>query len=1286
MSLSLALCMIVKDNSAIIERCLSSVIEYIDEAVIVDTGSDDFTPTIIHQFFHRHGKKLQLLSFTPVSHPEAFLLDVPETWKGRKIPGKFTGKHFLADFAAARQFGWEKANSDYKFWLDSDDVFEGAHHIPTILTEMQKRELDCALLNYDYSKDRNGNVNCRLIRERFVSKFSKAKWQQRVHEILLPVMKSSLFLGANGPGPNIIHKRVEDGAAHHIEYRNLKILLDWYEKNRARIESGQDFDLRMLCYLGIETRQLFPDDALIYFENYIERSKWDEERALVHTFVGEIYETRKTYRKAFAAYAQAAADFPASPDGIFGLARCAFFQQDFAKCIEFTERGLSTKADRPHLLMHDPSGRTWKPYVFYSRALYQVGRTKDALAAAEKGLSIMPDEISLKEIKQICQDNATSSPAEPISFRFDDSPDLDRPPQDIPPRILSAFALEIWKQLSLKGLHVPAQQFLDSLPDTISGSLISEARARTYRTLESLKTHSSAPSAPSAKPVARPSLEEPVVVTVMKKAAEPSSQIALPTQKSNSSVPLKITIWTGPGYESWNPENLDTVGIGGSETAAVCMARELARRGHKLTVLGHCPNKEGVFDAVEYVHYERALAAPASFACDVLVISRQVNVVDLPIPRRTTFLWVHDIHVGDPIPQHVKWFDKYDKIFCLSNWHKEFFLQTYAEIAPHLRNKIIVTRNGLDLQYFGSDPDVLPKKDGNRLIYSSSPDRGLIRLLEFLPAIKEQVPDVKLDIFYGFENWKKMVEIQGSASEKLNVVAFEESLNSLTKEGVVTYHGRVSKPKLAEAFMRAKVWAYPTWFSETSCITALEAQAAGCVPVSTALAALTETVSHGFLIRPPDSDLGYKDVFVKRVVNLLRADEEREKYARAGRKYAFLNSGWDQVAETWENHFSAEIRSPSSSIRVESRKLRFACIFGRFSSGLHGNFNVPDLFTKRAVTGSESCFFNFIRGMSERGHQVDAFCDVQSPHKADKELAGAHVYPFTQGISSNYDAFLSWNEPDLLRGVPQGKFRVCVQQLNDFMYCQPGFDQFVDLYVMPSETHRKYLSIYERLSDAKTAVIPNSINWEMFESEELKRDPYSLIWSSSPDRGLHVALRVFQRIREKHSQSTLKIFYRFAKWYDQVKDFSNETGARAREINKIFQSLGTDGENGLFLLDAQPNTKLIHELKKSRAQIYTCEPIRFTEGFGVSVMDAAAAGCVPIVSDADAIAEIHRAAIIIKGTPSNKIEEWVAAVDRVFSDESYANNLSRKNQEHAKNFDRSIICRQWEKLLMERIR
>jgi len=913
MQKTLSLCMIVRDCSRIIERALSSIVDQIDEAVIVDTGSEDGTQKKIEHFFRSRKKQLRLIHFTPEKHPESFLLDVAETWKG-SLPGPFSGRHMLADFSAARQAGWDAATGDYKIWIDSDDVFENPDTIPKIIEQMENGKLDCGLINYDYSKDERGNVNCKLIRERiFSTERSRARWSQPIHEIIFPAMNARLFSGK----PNIVHLRVQDGAPPLFHNRNLKVLTKWWMDKHSSLGSNK-LDIRNLFYLGMEERRDFPDKALEHLGKYAEKSAWDEERALAYLLMGETYERKEMFDEAYNAYALATLDFPSSPDGFLGLARAAFFKKNWPRCVEFTERAVkSTQQHKQHVqvLMHDPAARTWKPHVYYSRALMELNKPEEALEACKRGLAIAPDEPNLLANKKACEEyiaakSKVKDDGSASSFKVDFDEPIDSPPKEIPPDVMEAFAIEMWKENVAAKNTVRALQLLEALPASIfMGRKVSEARQKTLESLPKEEHHTQIEKTdgiPTAKPVQTmtmsPSLkfttDEPLetrslpmpddlikafALEIWKKISEegdhakalklldslparfardskieraramsqdrlmvrksaagrkevegeeiptlvtpaatspttlttpattPATHTAPATTPTTKQEKLKIIIWTGPAWERWSPESLDKGGIAGSETAAICMARELARRGHDITALADCAGKEGTYDGVKYVHFQDALNNPSTFRSDVFVCSRQPSAFEFPFEWKASFLWVHDVHVGMPTTGRLHdQICKATKIFCLSKWHKQFFLDAYPFLPE---DKIIVTRNGIDLKYFEKEP----RKEGNRLIYSSSPDRGLERLLELLPEIRKKVPDATLDVYYGFENWKKMAQQNGGPTERERVERFEKALEDLTKAGALRYHGRVSKQELADAFLTSKVWAYPTWFTESFC-------------------------------------------------------------------------------------------------------------------------------------------------------------------------------------------------------------------------------------------------------------------------------------------------------------------------------------------------------------------------------------------------------------------------------------------------------------------------------------
>ena len=75
---TISLCMIVRDEEDVLERCLNSAADLVDEIIIVDTGSTDRTREIAQKFTDK------VLSFP-----------------------------WIDDFAAARNFSFSQATCDY---------------------------------------------------------------------------------------------------------------------------------------------------------------------------------------------------------------------------------------------------------------------------------------------------------------------------------------------------------------------------------------------------------------------------------------------------------------------------------------------------------------------------------------------------------------------------------------------------------------------------------------------------------------------------------------------------------------------------------------------------------------------------------------------------------------------------------------------------------------------------------------------------------------------------------------------------------------------------------------------------------------------------------------------------------------------------------------------------------------------------------------------------------------------------------------------------------------------
>lgn len=350
-----------------------------------------------------------------------------------------------------------------------------------------------------------------------------------------------------------------------------------------------------------------------------------------------------------------------------------------------------------------------------------------------------------------------------------------------------------------------------------------------------------------------------------------------------------IVMYLGNGLEEWTPHTVDLTGIGGSEIAAINMCKEFVKLGHKVRIYTSCGvNGEGIYDSVEYYMSEKY----HDLDCDVLIVSRNAGGLnpDHKINAKVRYLWVHDTIPYNLTHEISLWADK---ILALSNWHKEHILSNFNYLDE---SQIVVTQNGLDLTRF--DKEV--KRNPHKVVYSSSPDRGLPVLLKCWNKIKQEVEDAELHVYYGFDNWKKVAANDPAQTQFINqTMSNLENMKSLG----VHYHNRVNQNRLAEEFLSAGVWAFSTWYLETSCISSMEMQAAGVAMVTSNLAALKETTGErGVLIDGDWLSAEYQEKFIKEVVNALKNTTEEKRQSL--QQYAREHFDWKKVAKSWNEMFN----------------------------------------------------------------------------------------------------------------------------------------------------------------------------------------------------------------------------------------------------------------------------------------------------------------------------------------------------------------------------------------------
>lgn len=207
------------------------------------------------------------------------------------------------------------------------------------------------------------------------------------------------------------------------------------------------------------------------------------------------------------------------------------------------------------------------------------------------------------------------------------------------------------------------------------------------------------------------------------------------------------------------------------------------------------------------------------------IIPSRVREID---KTRIPILWLHDLP-NDPESQHLKDSDqrkRFKKIVAVSDWQ----MQLYNVILGVPYREAAVIKNGID-------PIEIEEKpfDGTvRLIYHTTPHRGLELLVPVFEELAKRYDNIHLDVYSSFSiyGW--------SERDKPYQQLFERCKN----HSKITYHGAVSNEVIREKLKESHIFAYPSIWPETSCLAAIEAMSAKNILVCPNYAALPETTSN----------------------------------------------------------------------------------------------------------------------------------------------------------------------------------------------------------------------------------------------------------------------------------------------------------------------------------------------------------------------------------------------------------------------------------------------------------
>lgn len=347
---------------------------------------------------------------------------------------------------------------------------------------------------------------------------------------------------------------------------------------------------------------------------------------------------------------------------------------------------------------------------------------------------------------------------------------------------------------------------------------------------------------------------------------------SLPAEDLSKTIAIMVST-----SQVWDPDSINS-GIAGSEEAVIYVSQKLAAIGYTVTVFANPPENS----RHSHLHANpRFLNKNDDDGTQFdIVIGWRMATEGLLLRNRGghVYLWPHDISMWTLSDEQI---NAFDDVLWLSRWQREQYLLTNPGMAKF--NHFV--GNGINPEQF---KPIKSRKNPYSCIYSSNYGNGLEHLLDIWPKVKEEFSLATLDIYYGWQHWGTLSQDQETKMKKQII-----ELSSLG----VKEHGLVGHEELCQAYAKASIWTYPSIIPETFCITALRAQFAGALPVIIELAALKETVKHGYKCQNQSE---YLDLLLSAMKN---APEITKKERKKMRKFILRDYTWEAVAFRWHELF-----------------------------------------------------------------------------------------------------------------------------------------------------------------------------------------------------------------------------------------------------------------------------------------------------------------------------------------------------------------------------------------------
>lgn len=293
---------------------------------------------------------------------------------------------------------------------------------------------------------------------------------------------------------------------------------------------------------------------------------------------------------------------------------------------------------------------------------------------------------------------------------------------------------------------------------------------------------------------------------------------------------------------------------------------------------------------------------PPGLADEFQVICSRVRELE---EDKIRVYWLHDLP-EDPETNHLQQAssrDRFQKLVFCSQWQYARYQATLG--VPYDTNSVVIETA---IEPF---PVIEKSKDEVRLIYTSTPQRGLAILVPVFEELAKKYDNIVLDVFssFGIYGWE-------SADKP-----YEELFERCRQHPKINYHGFAPNEVVREHLQKAHIHAYPSIWQECNSRSVIEAMSAGALCVHPNLAGLTDTTGGMTMMYQGHTDHNiHANIFYNALVHAIDTvnDDNTQEYLKFVKMYADNRFNWNRIAYMWERLLT-QLKNEFPTL--ESRKL-----------------------------------------------------------------------------------------------------------------------------------------------------------------------------------------------------------------------------------------------------------------------------------------------------------------------------------------------------------------------------